>query len=214
MPLITSYALVYSWIGSNTFLHIQERAIHLTCCLVPLWFFHQVPASDSLVIGDPDHHESAFFKINGLGLEPTDSDSENKPLKNFAKANYEVISANLDIDWDSFLECGVDEGVSRFYAVVNEAIDNNVPDIKVKSDTYPIWYTNELKNFIHEKKELHAIWKESHDLKDYILFSSLRAKCLRLSRELYKIYICDIESKIKKNMKCFWSYVHRFKKGN
>ena len=138
MPLITSYALVYSWIRSNTFLHIQERTIYLTCCLVPLWFFHQVPASDSLVIGDPDHHESAFFKINGLGLEPTDSDSENKHLKNFAKANYEVISANLDIDWDSFLECGVDEGVSRFYAVVNEAIDSNVPDIKVKSDTYPI----------------------------------------------------------------------------
>ena len=71
---------------------------------------HHIPASDSLVIGDPDHHENAFFKINGLGLESTDSESENKPLKNCVKANYDVISAALDIDWDSLLECGVDEG--------------------------------------------------------------------------------------------------------
>ena len=53
-----------------------------------------------------------------------------------------------------------------------------------------------------------------HNLKGYFEFRSMRTKCLRLSRELYKIYLCDIESKNNKNIKCFWSYVHRFKKGN
>ena len=63
-----------------------------------------------------------------------DSESKNKPLNNFAKANYDVISSELDIDWDSLLECCVDEGVILF----GFTIDKNVPDCKARSDTYPI----------------------------------------------------------------------------
>ena len=135
-------------------------------------------------------------------------------MKNFAWANYDVINVDLDIDWENLLQCGVDECVSRFYSVLNKWIEKNVLDHKIKFDTDPVSYTSELKNLIHEKKELHALWKESNFTENYFEFSSLRAKYLELSRELYKSCLCNIESNINKNTKSFWSYVHRFKKGN
>ena len=176
----------------------------------------RIPVNDSLVIGDPDHHECAFFKVNVMNTSE-ESDSENKPVKNFLKANFELISVDLDIDWSSLLECGLEEGVAQFYTVINESVDRNVPDRKFGSASYPAWYTNELKDLINQKKELHAILKNTNLLKDsreYIEFSAVRAKCLRLPRELYKLHLCKIESNnYNTNLKCFWSYVHRFKKG-
>ena len=41
-----------------------------------------IPTSDSLVLANPDQHESAYFKINGLRSDIDYRDSENKPAKN------------------------------------------------------------------------------------------------------------------------------------
>ena len=76
-------------------------------------------------------------------------------------------------------ECNVIEGVNRFYCVLNGTIERNIPDCKSRSDSYSTWYTNELKALIHDKTELHAIWKDSHlprDSKEYFEFSSVRSK--------------------------------------
>ena len=170
--------------------------------------------SDSLVHADPEHHESAYFKINGLKSDSDFSESENKPLKNFAKVNYKVLNTLLDIDCDTLLDRNTENCVHNFYTVLNEVIQNNVPDLPKFTSTYPIWYTCELKNLIIEKKKLHIIWNESHKFQDYLQFSLIRSKCLRLSRELYLKYISEVESKVKSNLKSFWSYVHRFKKSN
>ena len=97
-----------------------------------------------------------------MGTSPNDSENENKPLKNFAKALFSVISAELDIDWDNLLECDVEVGLNRFYSVLNGTVERNVPDCKSRSNSYSIWYTNELKDVIHEKKELHKTWKDLH----------------------------------------------------
>ena len=118
----------------------------------------------------------------------------------------------IDIEWSSLLECDLDEGVTRFYSVINESINSNVLDCRSRSESFPVWYTNELKDLINEKKELHAIWKDSklpRDSREYIEFTSVRAMamCLRLSRELYNLQLCKIESNINNNLKCFWSYV-------
>ena len=50
----------------------------------------------------------------------------------------------------------MNESVNKFYTVLNEAIEKCVPDQKVRVSTFPILYTNELKNLINEKKDLHA----------------------------------------------------------
>ena len=125
-----------------------------------------IPTSDSLVLADPEHHESAYFKINGLKSDSDFSESENKPLKNFTKVNYEVLNTLLDIDWDTLLDGDTEDCVHKFYTVLNDVIDKNVPDLPKCTSTYPIWYTYELKNLIIEKKKLHIIWNESHKFQD------------------------------------------------
>ena len=61
-----------------------------------------------------------------MRTDPFDRDSGNKPLKKFVKTNCDVISVDLDIDWDNSLQCSVDEGISRFYSIINEFIAKHV----------------------------------------------------------------------------------------
>ena len=100
--------------------------------------------------------------------EAPDSESENKPLENCRLANYEMLSTILDVDWDTMFECDVNGSVNKFYTMLNEAIEKCVPNKKVRISTYPISHTNELKNLINEKKDLHAIWKDTKHEMDYI----------------------------------------------
>ena len=113
-------------------------------------------------------------------------------LKNYRLANYDVLSTMIDVDWDTMFECDVNGSVKNFYTVLNESIEKCVPDLKVRVSNYSIWYTNELKNLISEKKDLRAIWKDTKQEIDYIEFSKIRAQCLRLSRALYKQYLANI----------------------
>ena len=122
-------------------------------------FCRHVSVSDSLVAGDPDHHECSFFRVSSQGTSPCDCESKNK-TKNFAEANIDEISAGLDLNWNNLLEPDIDEGVNRFYYVLNGTIERNIPDCKSMSDSFPIWYTNEHKALIHKKKELPAIWMQ------------------------------------------------------
>ena len=111
-----------------------------------------VPVNDSLVVGDPDHHECSFFKVSGLETSPSDSKSENKPLKNFAKENFDVISAELDLDWDNLLECDINERVNCFYSVLNVTIERtrvkifeiNIRSQKDQSQKWPNLNTFEM----------------------------------------------------------------------
>ena len=53
---------------------------------------------DQLVIGDPLHHECAFFKIKCQSESDSWFDSANKISKNYYRANFKVINAQLDMD--------------------------------------------------------------------------------------------------------------------
>lgn len=93
-------------------------------------------------------------------------------------------------------------------------IENNVPEIKSLFNNYPVWFNQQLKELIIEKKCLHAKWKQSNLFKDYLDFKRVRALCLRLSRRLYCEYIDQVESKVRCNTKAFWSFVHKFNSSN
>ena len=179
----------------------------------------QLQINEDLLVADPAHHESSFFVLKNFGRSKF-SESENKPLKNYYRANYELINSQLDIDWDSILEGTVNESVDYFYKIVNDVIEKNVPNLKSSPSQYPHWYNLELKQLIIEKKCLHATYKESKRLhlpkqvNDYIQFSKIRASCLKLSRELYAKYIAETEGRIRHQVKSFWSFVHKFTKGN
>ena len=50
----------------------------------------RVVLSDELLIGHPAHHENLYFVLQN-SASPKCSDSENNPIKNFYRANYELI---------------------------------------------------------------------------------------------------------------------------
>ena len=119
--------------------------------------------------------------------------------------------------------------LNTFYSIVNKFIDENVPNQKSSLSTYPEWYTSELKKLICDKKEMHAKWKEQKELRAHnngqifsnhlelfyrLEFQHLRSKCIRLSRELYARYIEDVENRIPRHVKSFWSFVNKAKKSN
>ena len=45
-----------------------------------------------LVVGDPDHHESAFFKVTARESVSEWHDSKNKTSKNYYRANFGLIN--------------------------------------------------------------------------------------------------------------------------
>ena len=89
------------------------------------------------------------------------------------------------------IDGNVELSLKNFYDIVHNVIDANVPNLNTTPSHYPSWYSLELKQLISEKKQLHAIYKESKRLRlprqvqDYLQFSKTRALCIRLSRELY-----------------------------
>ena len=60
-----------------------------------------------------------------------------------------------------------------------------VPKMKIINNTYPVWFTKELKDLIIEKKKQHKLYKSFRLKKDYDLFSNLRKACKIKSDECY-----------------------------
>ena len=95
---------------------------------------------------------------------------------------------------------GLDDDVSIFYNILNSKISDHVPyNKKNTDDQYPKWYNTDLIDCFIAKKEAHCTWKQSELLADKLVFSKLRAQCLRMSRKLYSQYIEELENKIHTN---------------
>ena len=124
-----------------------------------------IDLEEELVRGDPLHHESAFFVLNGEVSTVAYNDSENAPLKNFYKANYDTINSCLDIDWNSILEPGdIDFSMDKFYNVLNNVIDLNVPSLTTAHSHFPPWYSQELIGLVIEKRNYMPFQKSPKDL--------------------------------------------------
>ena len=169
-----------------------------------------IPSIDHLVPTDPHHHYSFFqCEIDSKVL------NSNKFCKfNFARADYSKINAYLDqINWSSeFANLNFNSQVSKFYEHVFKACELYVPIVNVGPHLFPPWYSPKLIDLVISKKRQHKLWKSTSLLYDYIEFKRLRALCIRTSRLLYKEFIIETESKIKRNSKAFWAYINTIKK--
>ena len=94
---------------------------------------------------DPEHNDSAFFKIKVNANEETWHNSENEPVKIFYRANFEVINTVLYVNWELLLgDTGIDYSLNLFYSKVYNAIEDNVPNCRFTPSSYPEWYNSEL----------------------------------------------------------------------
>ena len=199
----------------------RAKGYTLDLLFSPATLCEYIPGEEEILHADPVHHECAYFKIKNFATRVSYSVSENAPAKNYYRANFEIIIDLLDIDWERILEPGeINHSVEIFYDKLNYVVEQNVPNLPSSSTHFPPWFNSELKHLTCEKKQLHASYKESLRLQlptqasDYRDFQRVRSIYLQLSRRLYLQYIESTEGKIKSHVKSFWSYVHRFTKGN
>ena len=93
-------------------------------------------AADPLVRCD-EHHKPAIFTFEAGVINTI---NEDRIVYNFNKANIQGIVNTLNAaNWAVTLNAdSVDE--SEFYKVLNGAVKENVPLMRIKKSTFPAWY--------------------------------------------------------------------------
>ena len=98
--------------------------------------------------------------------------------------------------------------VNIFYSIVDEIIVTNVPLKRTRVNSFPVWFSREIRICISDKVKAHTRFKVSNLDRDYIEFKRLRARCLRLRKLCYSDYIAKIEKACRSDVESFWSYVN------
>lgn len=141
--------------------------------------------------------------------------TKNKCFHNFNRADFDSIIAYLnDIDWLKTLGVlnNVNDMISKFYEILQVAIDKFVPISSKTSKSYPIWFTPALIKLIKQKHKCHNKIKIYNNPLDKIEFSYLRKDCDKLIKQCYYQYIQHIEEAISNNPKYFWSHMKNMRR--
>lgn len=191
---------------------VKKYTLDLLFSTLDMTQIRYIQSDDFLVPVDP-HHDPAFFSVSSLHYLES---SNGSTFRNFKSADYTKICEAMGlIDWERVLDgFDVNENTRRFYDVLTDIIGEYIPLKTVKPDSYPPWFSRELKELIVEKKKLHKLWLQSGYLCDYIHFKKVRAKCIRLSRVCYNEYIDNVERQSAENVSYFWKYVNSINKYN
>ena len=108
------------------------------------------------------------------------------------------------VNWDAlFQNQPLDNMLNIFYEILYLGIDLYVPLKKYSTRKFPAWYSQELKNYIVEKKMAHKRFKSSNTPNDYKEFSRLRSLCKRLTQVCYRDYVHVTEETLSSNLKRF-----------
>lgn len=132
------------------------------------------------------------------------------PRHNFFRADYEAINNCLDeVDWNSeFDRClTVDDIVSRFYAIVNQVIAENVPVQRQYKKKYPPWFSVNLILMLREKEKARLKYKKFKNGLDELEFNILKGRINVMIKKCYKSYIQKVVNSVTKNPKYFWTYI-------
>lgn len=110
---------------------------------------------------------------------------------------------------DTFIksETNINILVDNFYAILNAGIEQFIPLKTVKPPKFPIWFSEELKNLIFEKKQKHKDYKSLGHPHVYTEFSSLRKRCKVISSRDYSEYIKKIEKNVTKDPKRIFDFI-------
>ncbi|CAB3254230.1 unnamed protein product [Arctia plantaginis] len=204
--LLCDFLHVANFNQLNHVTNIRQKILDLVLSDLP--YCTVSAAQDSLTKIDP-LHPPLEANISIVDSKDLNINSNNRKL-NYYKADYEAIRGALSgIDWNSELaECtNVNSMVSIFYAKLNEIINKYVPHKKSGERHYPPWFNKSLTRMLKEKNNIHSRFKKYGNPMDKLEFKLLSKRCSKFAKVCYNQYITDIESKISKNAKNFWSFV-------
>ena len=131
------------------------------------------------------HHQHLLFKLPHLIRKNLRSC---ETFYDFKNSNYADINNMLsNVYWKETFFCNsICVNADSLYITLNNIISCTVPIKRRFMGKFPIWYTNDLKSLILEKKRAHLCWKISNNPDDYIQFKRLRAQCIKLSNSCYR----------------------------
>ena len=118
------------------------------------------------------------------------------PGKNWSKGDYESIRNNLkEIDWFRLLKDKDSiESWDVFLSVVNQEIDNFVPDKKLFTNNRPQWMNRELLRLIRKKRRAWKSFSESKNSDYYAKYKLLEKdvkKAIRKAKKVYEIFCSE-----------------------
>lgn len=172
----------------------------------------EVHRSDQFLVPEDPYHPTLDITIKDpIGFMETD---ESFKKRNFRKGNYEQICAELElVDWNFIGGTDLNEGLDKFYNIINDSIDRNVP-IRKNSCKFPFWYSFELRNAIKKKNRAHRKWKKTNNSLHYIEFSDIRSQCKVMIEKCHLAYVEGLQTNMNKNIKLFWAYTKKRKQTN
>lgn len=135
---------------------------------------------DALVNIDRNYHESTLFTIACYDQE---QQIKYHPSRlNFKKVDYNLLNSKLiDINWLTKLEknnFNLNICLNLFYLIIFNLIDSMIPRKSIKFKKFPHWFSIDLIKEINNIKKLHAKWKKTKNINNYILFKESRARCI------------------------------------
>lgn len=102
----------------------------------------------------------------------------------------------------------VDYNINLFYSDIFSKFKSYfVPTFSVSNNyNFSLWFSNELKCIIQEKRLCHLAFKISNKFSDYLKFSNLRSKSKIIRQREYNSYMNKVQNSIKNNPKYFWTF--------
>ena len=130
--------------------------------------------------------------------------------KKFYSADYNQINmALLKCDWNKIIFTNnLDSMIDKFYGLLNELIQQFVPEQLSRPKRFPAWFSQELRDIVVQKRFIHFLWKITNDIYYFIEFKRLRAICKKNARSCYMHYISQIEQNCRVNPRTFYTFVN------
>lgn len=162
-----------------------------------------------------DNYHPPLLISNKLS-QSCNSLAHNNAFWNFKKANLVGIIFELNkINWPVALSgLDINSAVHKFHIVCHDTLTKFVPKIRYTFNSFPIWFSMELKQLIKSKKIVHLKYKKFKNNSYYNKFSNLRLQCKQLSLSCYHNFISKIQLSLVNNPRAFWNFIKARKKTN
>lgn len=156
-------------------------------------------------LGKSDHCILIFNYVCSLPMRKV-----NKTRKNYRKANYQGLKADLDEkDWDTILNNkDINKVWGNFKKIIKELEEKHVPISKLSNKNTKIPLDKEIINLIKEKSRLSKKFVHTKDPETRKQYNRTRNKVTKLVRQARKKFEENLAQEAKTNPKKIWQYIN------
>ena len=124
------------------------------------------------------------------------------------KADFHGLRTTLScIPWGAcFSANDVNSSVESFQDLLFAAVNQHIPQIKLRRHSRPPWIDNDVMKLVRKKKSLWRCLKNNSDVGLFSRFKLLRKQTKRLISLKYCLYLKSSSEDLKNNPKKFWSF--------